>query len=63
MGFVKPLEEIAAGHLQKFVFYDAEVLTVYFETKPEIIQPATIPCSQAASWPNRTRCPLPHMPL
>jgi acetoacetate decarboxylase len=38
MGFVKTLEEMAAGYLQKFVFYDAEVLMVYFETKPEIIQ-------------------------
>jgi len=38
MGFIKSLEEMAAGYQPNAVFYDAEVLTVYFETKPEIIQ-------------------------
>jgi acetoacetate decarboxylase len=38
MGFVKTMDEIAARHRETGDFYDAEVLTVYFETKPEIIQ-------------------------
>jgi acetoacetate decarboxylase len=38
MGFIKTLEELTAGYQDKAVFYDAEMLTVYFETKPEIVQ-------------------------
>jgi acetoacetate decarboxylase len=38
MGFVKTMDEISANHRETGDFYDAEVLTVYFETKPEIIQ-------------------------
>lgn len=38
MGFVKTIDEIATHHRETGDFYDAEVLTVYFETKPEIIQ-------------------------
>jgi len=70
MGFVKSLEEIAAGQLQQFVFYDAEVLMVYFETKPEIIQrllpaplqPAKIPVGFAfvANYP-RTNFGRPYL--
>ena len=37
MGFVKTIEEITERYLETFEFYDAEMLTVYFETKTEII--------------------------
>ncbi len=37
MGFVKSMEEIQRNHQPNAVFYDAEMLTVYFETKPEIV--------------------------
>ena len=42
MGFVKTIDEIAARHKETGDFYDAEVLTVYFKTSPEIIK-ALIP--------------------
>ena len=38
MAFVKSLEEIAERYQEKAVFYDAEMLTVYFETKQEIVE-------------------------
>lgn len=38
MGFIKSLEEIAEEYQPNAVFYDAEILTVYFETKPEIVK-------------------------
>lgn len=38
MGFVKSLEEIAQKYQQTAQFFDAEVLTVYFETKPEVVK-------------------------
>ena len=38
MGFVKTLEEISEKYRVKGEFYNAEVLTVYFETKPEIVE-------------------------
>lgn len=38
MGYIRSLEEIAKGYQQKAEFYDAEMLTVYFETKPEIVE-------------------------
>ncbi len=38
MGFVKTMDEIASRHRETAEFYDAEVLTVYFETTPETIQ-------------------------
>ena len=70
MGFVKSLEEIVAQHLQNLVLYDAEVLMVYFETKPEIIQrllpaplqPAKIPGGAAflANYP-KTNFSLPYL--
>lgn len=37
MGFVKTLEQISEKYLETFDFYDAEMLTVYFETKTEIV--------------------------
>jgi len=38
MGFVKSLEEIAKGSQQNAEFYDAEMLTIYFETKQEVVE-------------------------
>jgi len=38
MGFVKTMDEIAAGHRETGDFYDAEMLTVFFETKPETVE-------------------------
>ena len=38
MGFVKSLEEIAAHKRESVDFFDAEMLTVVWETKPEIIE-------------------------
>ena len=38
MGFVKSLEEIAKKYQQTAQFFDAEMLTVYFETKPEVVK-------------------------
>jgi hypothetical protein len=38
MGFVKTLEEAAENYREKAEFYDAEILTVYFETKAEIVE-------------------------
>ena len=38
MGFVKTMEEIAAGYRETGDFYDAEVLTVFFETNPQTSQ-------------------------
>lgn len=37
MSFVKSLEEIAERSQKNAEFYDAEVLTIYFETKQEIV--------------------------
>jgi acetoacetate decarboxylase len=61
MGFVKSLEEISDSLSQKGEFYDAEVLTVYFETKPEVVKrllppplvPAALPIGAAfvANYP------------
>ncbi len=38
MGFVKTMDEIAASQRETAEFYDAEVLTVFFETTPETLQ-------------------------
>ncbi len=38
MGFVKTMDEIASRHRETAEFYDAEVLTVFFETTPETLQ-------------------------
>jgi acetoacetate decarboxylase len=37
MGFVKTLEQILAGRNETADFYDAEMLVVFWETKPEIV--------------------------
>jgi acetoacetate decarboxylase len=38
MGFVKTPDEIARRSLETFDFYDAEMLTVLYETRPEIVE-------------------------
>ncbi|MEJ2589753.1 MAG: acetoacetate decarboxylase family protein, partial [Deltaproteobacteria bacterium] len=37
MGFVESLEKIAESSKKNGEFYDAEVLTIYFETKQEVV--------------------------
>jgi acetoacetate decarboxylase len=51
MGFIKSLEEIAKEYQQNSVFYDAEMLTVYFETTPEVIKGLLPPPLKAAKYP------------
>jgi acetoacetate decarboxylase len=51
MGFIKSLEEIAKDFQTKGEFYDAEVLTVYFETKPEIAERLLPPPLKPAALP------------
>lgn len=61
MGFVKSKEELAKYDMPQIEFYDAEMLTVYFETKPEIVarllpaplKPAILPIGAAfvANYP------------
>jgi acetoacetate decarboxylase len=38
MSFVKSLEWITANYQDAAEFYDAEMLTIYFETKPEVVE-------------------------
>lgn len=38
MGYIKTESEIALVNHQKLFFYDAEMLTAYFETKPEVVE-------------------------
>ncbi|MBM4329925.1 MAG: acetoacetate decarboxylase [Deltaproteobacteria bacterium] len=38
MGFLKTSEEVAKIYQETYDFYDAEMLTVFWETKPEIIR-------------------------
>ncbi len=61
MGFVKTLKEIAERYQKNGEFYDAEVLTVFFETKQEVVErllpsplkPAALPMGAAfvANYP------------
>jgi acetoacetate decarboxylase len=51
MGFVKTMEEIAASMQQKGEFYDAEMLTIYFETKPEVVKRLLPPPLEPAPMP------------
>jgi len=51
MGFVKSLEEIAENYLQNGEFYDAEILTIYFETKPEVVKRLLPAPLEPAPWP------------
>ena len=38
MSFIKTAEEIASIYKETYDFYDAEMLTVFWETKPEIVK-------------------------
>lgn len=38
MGFLKSFEEIAKGYRETADFYDAEMLTIIWETRPEIVK-------------------------
>ena len=51
MGFVKGLEEITENLSQKGEFYDAEVLTVYFKTTPEVVERLLPPPLEPAALP------------
>jgi acetoacetate decarboxylase len=51
MGFIKSLEEIAKAYQQSFAFYDAEMLTVYFETTPEVMKRLLPPPLKPAMFP------------
>ena len=51
MGFVKSYEEIAKGALETFDFFDAEILTALWETKPEIVERLLPPPLKPAEKP------------
>jgi acetoacetate decarboxylase len=67
VSFVKSIEDIMKNGGKPTVFYDAEILTMYWETKPEIIarilpaplQPAKKPLVHAfiANYPRTNFCP------
>lgn len=51
MGFLKTQEELSNLKLSSFDFYDAEFLTTYWETKPEIIKKLLPPPLKPAKHP------------
>ncbi|MDY6835188.1 MAG: acetoacetate decarboxylase family protein [Chloroflexota bacterium] len=51
MGFVKSLDEIADNQMEIVEIFDAEVLTVFFMTKPEIVQRLLPPPLEPAAMP------------
>ena len=51
MGFVKSLEEILAKKRSSSDFYDAEMLTVFWETKPEVVARLLPPPLEPAAYP------------
>jgi len=51
MGFVKTMEEIAQNIHTTGELYDAEILAVYFETTPEVIEKLLPPPLEPASKP------------
>lgn len=51
MGFVKSWEEIMANLRQSADFYDAQMLTIFWETKPEIVQKLLPPPLKPAKSP------------
>lgn len=51
MGFVKTMEELAENYRPNGEFYDAEVLTVYFETKSEVVERLLPPPLKPAALP------------
>jgi acetoacetate decarboxylase len=54
MGFVKSLEQIMASRRPTADFYDAEMLTVFWETKPEIVARLLPPPLKPAPYPLAT---------
>jgi acetoacetate decarboxylase len=54
MGFVKTPDELAKFKRKVFEFYDAEFLSVYWETKPEIIEKLLPPPLKPAKHPVAT---------
>ncbi|MGA3117549.1 MAG: acetoacetate decarboxylase family protein [Syntrophobacteraceae bacterium] len=51
MGFVKSFEEILASRRETADFYDAEMLAVFWETKPEIVARLLPPPLKCAEYP------------
>ncbi len=51
MGFVKSLEAILAGRSETAEFYDAEILLVLWETRPDIVRRLLPPPLKPASQP------------
>jgi len=51
MGFVKTMEELSKMIKINAEFYDAEVLTVYFETKPDVVERLLPPPLKPADLP------------
>jgi acetoacetate decarboxylase len=51
MGFVKSMQELMANARTTADFYDAEILAVFWETKPEIVARLLPPPLQPAKYP------------
>ena len=51
MGFVKNFEQVMANVCSTFDFYDAEMLTAFWETKPEIIAKLLPPPLKPTPYP------------
>jgi hypothetical protein len=51
MGFVRTMDEITENFLGTFEFYDAEMLTIFFESKIEIIKRLIPPPLEPTSEP------------
>ena len=51
MGFVKSFEEILAGRRETADFYDAEMLMIFWETKPEIVARLLPPPLKPTEYP------------
>jgi len=51
MGFVKTPEELKKLQLNSFDFYDAEFVSMYWETKPEIVERLLPPPLKPAKYP------------
>jgi acetoacetate decarboxylase len=54
MGFLKTFEEITKNRRETFDFYDAEMLTVLWETKPDIVKRLLPPPLKPARKPLAT---------
>ncbi len=54
MGFVKSLEAIVSGSRETADFYDAEMLVVFWETKPDIVRRLLPPPLKPAAQPIAT---------